>query len=304
LSTGLLGRRQHDRIDQKQSKPNQSYSGSASMLNHFSLSADVSRASTVEIRDPVEISYEELRRGQLGIFATGFMVTMSSAVLAGGDSLLGGGISSRRVGRCMLHPDTIQRVAWTMVGVLLMFLDAFLLSLSVFSPGRFGAVEVVDTTYWTIDVALSFFIGVPTADGVDFRRSFIARNYVMGGWFFIDLGLVVYQWSSVAVVVEADGIGSLRYLRFGKYLKLLRLAKFSRSLRLLFRHMHHEYTRLVVKMWACFLAMACWVQLSASGWYLLGSHDDGWACQVEEFSTWPTNYVVSLNWAASQLQAM
>lgn len=214
---------------------------------------------------------------------------------------------SCETGRFVLHPYSWKRLAWILLGFAFLGFDIFCLTMDQFmllGNDVKSAVQSVAAVYWTLDMLLSFVTGVFNYSQLEMRLWKIARHYAMT-WFFFDAALVALQWLTQFSDGELSSAqaGALKYVRILKYLRLLRFVKFDHFLTSILAKVNSVSAILALRIGQYLTSVLFFVHASACAWYSLGvSSDDGWAFQRDSIRVWPVNYLISLHWAAANLQ--
>jgi len=136
------------------------------------------------------------------------------------------------------HPGGNFRVAWDVLGLFFLSMDAVMLPLSLAFNINMGWDDLggvmqgilfwTGLVYWCSDIVINFNTAVFYQGRlVDTRRE-IAYHYLRT-WFFFDLGLITLDIVSVSTEWSAAGdLSTLRSLRVVRALRLLRLLKVSK----------------------------------------------------------------------------
>lgn len=141
-------------------------------------------------------------------------------------------------GTSAFHPGGNFRVAWDMMGLFFLSIDALMLPLSLafdmqMSTDNPGGVLLTiffwfGFVYWCSDIPANFNTAVYRQGRIVETRRLIAYHYLRT-WFFFDLGLITLDLISVSTEWSAAGdLATLRSLRVIRALRLLRLLKVSK----------------------------------------------------------------------------
>lgn len=207
----------------------------------------------------------------------------------------------------VLHPYSRKRILWIVLGFTFMGFDLFCLTMDQFElvGARYkDAVALAGCAYWSLDMVLSFLTGTFVNSQLELRVKVVAKSYLRS-WFFFDFFVVSVQWVTEPLSDRAlsGRAGALRWLRVARYLRLLRLVKLDEQLTLLLGGSNSVWMVLMVRCGQYVVLILLWVHTSGCAWYALGAvSEDGWAFQRESLQTFPTNYLVAVHWASSNLQ--
>ena len=206
---------------------------------------------------------------------------------------------------CMLHPDSLLRLLWSVIGMWFLLFDFGLLTMNVFGIARPREFDLADACYWTCDVIVNFRTGCRKEGKLDMSARSIARAY-MRGWFSFDVSIILFQWIVTAAespsAVRSAGI--VRYSRFLRLVRLLRLTKLQLMLDSMLQRLDNIFALLAIKCITYIGCLTTYVHISATIFYVIGqSEDDGWVNKYDGiFEQWPLNYVGSFMWAVTQMQ--
>eukprot|EP00913_Durusdinium_trenchii_P003798 g3517.t1 len=107
-----------------------------------------------------------------------------------GDQLMGTSLLQRFI----MNPYGLTRLAWGILGVVLIMWDLVVIPLTVFTLGpweRFvDAMSVVTFCYWALDLPGTFLVGVDVDGTLEMRPMPIAQAYLRS-WFFPDLTILI-----------------------------------------------------------------------------------------------------------------
>lgn len=199
----------------------------------------------------------------------------------------------------------MKRVLWIFLGFGFMGFDVFSLSMEQFSFVAAyvkRAVEFASGVYWSLDVCLSFATGIFVNAQLELRFRQIARQYILT-WCIFDISLVALQWVSFQNENETSHTNLVRYVRIARYARLLRFIKFDQLLSSILERVNSVSLILLLQVGKYLSGIVLWVHTSGCAWYAIGrSTENGWAMTYESVTPWPVNYLLSMNWASSQLQ--
>eukprot|EP00930_Biecheleria_cincta_P011714 TRINITY_DN11477_c0_g1_i1.p1 TRINITY_DN11477_c0_g1~~TRINITY_DN11477_c0_g1_i1.p1 ORF type:complete len:429 (+),score=66.25 TRINITY_DN11477_c0_g1_i1:211-1497(+) len=118
--------------------------------------------------------------------------------------------------RFIAAPGNKWRLAWDLLGGLLVLYDMIRIPMTVFEPPQSDLVDMLDwctLIFWTIDIPSSFFVGYVDKGLTVMDPWRIIKNYCMG-WFAIDLAVVLPDWVFTVVLTSQRGSGdSVKLLR-------------------------------------------------------------------------------------------
>jgi len=211
-------------------------------------------------------------------------------------------------------PSSPKRVAWDIVGAVLILYDLFAIPMKVFEPPDNLFTEIMDwfaLIFWTINMFASITVAYVKDGKYEMEFRYIVRNY-MKFWFWIDIAVVAPDWTFTLAQLfmgSENNAGSsvklLRILRLVRCMRLLRLAKLkwiiasikdlidSESIDILFN---------IIKMLATLIAVNHFI---ACFWFATTLIDTGpsWV-QIHHFDkddvSWGYQYVTSFHWAITQ----
>eukprot|EP00930_Biecheleria_cincta_P038634 TRINITY_DN2653_c0_g2_i3.p1 TRINITY_DN2653_c0_g2~~TRINITY_DN2653_c0_g2_i3.p1 ORF type:complete len:1208 (-),score=192.20 TRINITY_DN2653_c0_g2_i3:136-3759(-) len=190
----------------------------------------------------------------------------------------------------VLNPNSMERLAWDVVGFFLIVIDAFVLPVSIAWDLPYSANDAagmfllvifwITVTFWTVDVIINFNTGFYEGGRLQRRRLAVAWHYACT-WLAFDTGLISLDFVTIASLLsEAETqttdnsmLRSIRVLRILRGTRLLRLLKFSKL-----HSVIEEASIAAGKQWlvlvvaifnTTFLMMAC-AHLLACFWYYVG----------------------------------
>eukprot|EP00746_Dinoflagellata_sp_MGD_P067855 gnl/MRDRNA2_/MRDRNA2_28018_c0_seq1.p1 gnl/MRDRNA2_/MRDRNA2_28018_c0~~gnl/MRDRNA2_/MRDRNA2_28018_c0_seq1.p1 ORF type:complete len:924 (-),score=128.16 gnl/MRDRNA2_/MRDRNA2_28018_c0_seq1:67-2673(-) len=135
--------------------------------------------------------------------------------------------------RCVIHPNTTNKLVWDVVGMVLIAYDTIWLPLNLSfepPPNDFTVCMFwVTLCFWTIDIVISFFTGFYREGEIELSRRRIMCNY-LSTWFLPDCIIVALDWMTVFADSER---GATALVRMGKAFRGLRVLRSLRLLRLM-----------------------------------------------------------------------
>lgn len=209
-------------------------------------------------------------------------------------------------------PGSHMRIAWDVVGALLIFYDLVMIPIKVFSPPETTTMvfmEWASLVFWTLNVYASMTVGF-VQDGVTImvpRKIFY--NYFRT-WFIFDCMTVIPDWAS-SLVGSSRG-SSVRVLRIFRLFRSMRLLRLFR-LRWILAHINEfvvdsEHMSIVLNIVKMIMLLLAINHLIACGWYGIGllqmDHTDTWIT-VHQFEVgvdcdWVYTYFTSFHWSVTQ----
>lgn len=205
---------------------------------------------------------------------------------------------------CMMHPDSLRRVAWSGIGMTFLALDLFYLTMNCFGLVRSRWLDITDALYWMLDVIFCFRTGTHLNGEVNLNAMNAMRSYVKG-WFAFDIVLLVYQWIMIGLESHAAGQAVfIRYTRLARIVKLLRLTKLRMMLSQVLQRVENIYVLWGLRLVLYTAGLTFYVHVSGAIWFTIGqSQQTGWVQQYDGiFKTWPLSYIGSFHWAVTQMQ--
>lgn len=219
---------------------------------------------------------------------------------------------------CVLRPSNKGKVAWDLIGVLVMMWDVLMIPLQVFELPKTGALNIlafITTSYWAFDIVLTFFVGYYSRKGLLItERTKIARRYVKT-WFALDVLIVSIDVFLVIQVQSGDNpLETTGIVRFGKAFKILRLIRIIRLFRLrkirsLFATIQDivdsERMDITVGILRNMGGVMMVNHFLACIWWWIGSSDvEGWDSWPEVYrmtdQPWEWCYLTSFHWSITQ----
>jgi len=140
--------------------------------------------------------------------------------------------------RCVLMPQSLPRMLWEAVGVLVLIYDLCMISMQVFdvpSSSATTAMAYIILWYWTFDIFASCFVGYFQGDGelvMSFRK--VVWKYATS-WMLLDVLVVLVDWLTVGFIMFGDDapqvLDSLGVVRISKLARVARVLRLLRVLR-------------------------------------------------------------------------
>lgn len=166
--------------------------------------------------------------------------------------------------------------------------------------------------FWTCDVVGSILTGYYEDGRLIMKQSKIIKKYLQG-WFWIDMIVVVPDWTMKAMgsMTNIAGLGRiLRTARIMRVLRMLRLLKLKKLLAVVYDSIDSEYMWIVFSLVKLLLILLVMNHLVACLWYLVGrlARNENMAKNWLEDSgmtpVWETDllwrYTTSLHWSITQ----
>lgn len=213
--------------------------------------------------------------------------------------------------RLVVNPFSVKRLAWDMLGLVLLSYDLFTIPLEFFEPDETTFILVMFWTcvsFWTIDIGCSFMTGIIGQTYVEMRPSRIAKAYSQS-WLFFDLFVLAPDWTRVILSTDSSSFlrlgKTMKSMRVLRTLRLLRLAKMQRILLQFQQRINSEHFLSyfsLVKLIVCLTAMSHYF---ACGFYAVGvsGSDDGWVAKYGfKGESLEYRYFSSFHWALTQIQ--
>merc|ERR1712137_1244386 len=89
-------------------------------------------------------------------------------------------------------------------------------------------MDYVTTSFWTMDMVMSFFTGFNVHGVIEMRLSKIIVAYLRG-WFCVDLTILLMDWFFIAMTPA--NVNAIGFLRIGKTARITRIFRALRLLR-------------------------------------------------------------------------
>lgn len=216
--------------------------------------------------------------------------------------------------RFMLHPKCRRRMAWDLLGMLLVLYDFVMLPMQAFPLGRglmMLTMDWIGAVFWSLDIVVNFRTGVyDKRSFIDFSPCNVARRYGRT-WFLLDLFVVIAGWVSLLLKSTATLLSSAAALRVFRVLRFLRLTRALKMWQALMEHIRTysnnstaliQLLNIMKRLWSLLLVN----HFVACMWYVIGDFYDGWVpAKAEVISEELANdisywYLTSLHWSISQ----
>uniref|UniRef100_A0A7S4UBR6 Cyclic nucleotide-binding domain-containing protein n=1 Tax=Alexandrium monilatum TaxID=311494 RepID=A0A7S4UBR6_9DINO len=211
------------------------------------------------------------------------------------------------------YPGSPGRLAWDLVGGILILFDLFAIPLEAFDPPRSDFLDVMDwftLLFWTVNMPIALQVGF-VRNGVtimDFRLIVI---HYLRTWFIIDLIVVLPDWilmmASMGKEDSQDGgsaVKLLRTLRLFRMVRMLRMLKLKSIMRSLQELIESEYISILTNIMKMIVLLLVINHYISCIWYMIGnSHtgDDTWIIQHNfHNSDWGYKYLTAFHWAITQ----
>ena len=229
-----------------------------------------------------------------------------------GDQMLGTSLLQNFI----MNPYGTTRLAWGVLGVMMIFWDLVVIPLTVFDLGSFerfvDVMSVVTFIYWALDLPGTFLVGVDVDGTLDMRPGPIAKKY-LSGWFIPDLlilmiDIVLFIMTSVASensTPQALRTASLvRLLRLFRIVRLVRLHKAAAIVDVIQMRVRSEYLTLVIKIVRQSMFIIAVNHYIACAWFAVSDMIEGEQTWVYVFgiknADVASQYLVSFHWALTQ----
>eukprot|EP00927_Polykrikos_kofoidii_P076516 TRINITY_DN73591_c0_g1_i1.p1 TRINITY_DN73591_c0_g1~~TRINITY_DN73591_c0_g1_i1.p1 ORF type:complete len:856 (-),score=125.64 TRINITY_DN73591_c0_g1_i1:44-2428(-) len=203
----------------------------------------------------------------------------------------------------IMHPHSKLRIAWMVVGMILMAYDLVKLSLSVFDPpaGAFTAVmEMFGNVYWTMDIFVSFSTGVFVEGRLSLEPSVIACHYFKS-WFTFDTLIVGCQWFFVFVTTaKSSSLSIVRYVRLMRFSRVVRMIKLITMLPAILAAVTSPFNLLALEIAQFLIGMLWWMHFSACGFFYMEGNSGNELLDAADGIL--LKYLLCAHWAAAQMQ--
>lgn len=219
----------------------------------------------------------------------------------------------------VVHPEARARLAWVLLGALLLGFDVLTLPLQLSTllamDMKLLVVQMIALGYWIADLPLSFLTGVYHHGVVVMRTNVIASAYLRG-WFISDLCIVIVDICAFTVGSTdsdgsaADGTSVVRLLRSARVvrlLRLLRLLRFRRVLEIITRildSLESQIGFVIARLTGLLLCILLLNHYIACSWYAVGRYEEenganNWLanCDTHSMSGY---YICALHWSLTQ----
>lgn len=212
----------------------------------------------------------------------------------------------------MFEPNSARRIAWDLLGLVLIFLDGVLLPFQLFAPPEntfTSTVFWIARIFWTVDLPLSFLTGILMPDGnVNMNPTLIARSYCRS-WLVPDISIVSLDWTEVLMTATQGGTGTggtVRGLRLIRITRVARVIKLPQLVRFFDERVRSEKLMLLLSVFKITLFILGLAHVVACLWYGLGesTHGDSWV-KAEDLgegsgATLSKKYLYSFHWSITQ----
>lgn len=142
----------------------------------------------------------------------------------------------RMASRWVVHPATMKRIVWDLLGCVFVGYDFIVVPLQFLQPPEstfFACMLWVIRIYWTLDFPFSFFTGYSRDEGkAEVRLRLVARRYLLT-WMPFDLMVLVYDWTEFFLSGGEEGATAARMGKTLKAVRLLRMVRLVRMVRLM-----------------------------------------------------------------------
>ncbi|CAK9049794.1 unnamed protein product [Durusdinium trenchii] len=216
----------------------------------------------------------------------------------------------------ILRPNDPLRVAWDLIGMLLLFYDICTIPLAAFDPDPHWFTTTMDWTtqiFWTLDILMSLITGYVSEGAIVTSPWRIFKNY-MRTWFILDLAVCGPDWVSTFVEIYSTDFTSdpggvnrlLRSLRVVRTVRLLRLVKLKRILATIKDRITSEAVFILLNICKLILLLLLVNHFIAATWYLVGTVFEETHNWVDEYKMRKDQaglgyrYSTSLHWSLTQ----
>jgi len=134
----------------------------------------------------------------------------------------------------MMKPSCTRRMVWDSLCFFAMGWDVLLLPMQAFEMPETDAMRVIDwmwTTFWSLDLVFSFFVGHHTAGRLEMRMRKVAKRYLRT-WFVMDVIIVTIDWVVNLQILEGS-VNLFGIARLGKAFRVARVLRMFKLLRML-----------------------------------------------------------------------
>jgi len=230
--------------------------------------------------------------------------------------VLSGGTTCRFCAeKVVVHPSSLKRLFWDLVGFTLLSYDIIMIPFaSAFEPGESHFTEAVNwmtLAFWSTDMIASMLTGFQKGGVTVMSHSQIITRYFRT-WFLLDCCIVGLDW---AMLVAYGGAGdaneairqgrSLRMLRYVRTIRLIRLLKLKRMFHEIQDHINTELLSTVFSILKTIVGLVVANHLIACAWYALGASgadsQPSWVRANDLLErTIAYRYTTSLHWSLTQ----
>ncbi|CAK0866886.1 unnamed protein product [Prorocentrum cordatum] len=211
------------------------------------------------------------------------------------------------------HPTSPSRLAWHVLGALLILSDLFRLPLELaFRPEEADfsrALDWITLLYWTLNMPAELVTGYVEHGLVVLSPRRILIRYLKT-WFLVDVLVLVPDWIfTIGSLRHREGGSSQGYSRFLNVVRLVRLARLLRLLKL--RKIHDmlnemitsEYVSVLMNIVTMILVLLLINHLISCAWFAVGnsqdSHTPSWTttANMVDVNDWVYMYAMSFHWS-------
>mmetsp|Transcript_79302 Transcript_79302/g.190323 ORF Transcript_79302/g.190323 Transcript_79302/m.190323 type:complete len:786 (+) Transcript_79302:37-2394(+) len=220
--------------------------------------------------------------------------------------------------RCILPPSDPKRMAWDLMGMVLLLYDMIAIPISAFDPGSSLFTDIMEWTtqiFWTFDILMSLVTGY-VSKGQIVMSPFPIFIHYLKTWFVLDVIVVGPDWFMTFVALSAAGEdegGStsvsrlMRSIRVVRTVRLLRLVKLKRILDMLKDRITSEVVFILLNILKLIILLLLVNHFIAALWYSMGSLGgegvpnwrDAYNMRPEQQSIY-YRYATSLHWSLTQ----
>jgi hypothetical protein len=210
-------------------------------------------------------------------------------------------------------PSAPQRVAWDVVGAVLILYDLITVPLRVFDPPDTvfsNTMDIFSLVFWTMSIPIALTTAYLNEGVYEMNPKAICSHYFKG-WFWIDMAVVVPDWSFMFAKLVMQGsndtasgsVRLLRILRLSRSMRLLRLAKLKWIVAAVKDLIDSEFLDILFNILKMILSLLAVNHYLACGWFALTllEQSRSWI-SVYHFSSedWTYQYVSAFHWAITQ----
>eukprot|EP00930_Biecheleria_cincta_P013827 TRINITY_DN1213_c0_g1_i1.p1 TRINITY_DN1213_c0_g1~~TRINITY_DN1213_c0_g1_i1.p1 ORF type:complete len:994 (+),score=151.92 TRINITY_DN1213_c0_g1_i1:36-2984(+) len=220
------------------------------------------------------------------------------------------GLLRRLCQKAVIDPDSIKRIHWMGLNMVVITYDMLVTPLVVFDVFEnvvVRSVALFTAGYWTIDCCLSFFVGFHDKScRLEMDPQKTASHYARN-WMCFDLFLLITDWTFL-VLLESNQAGNtgfvklmrlMRAMRLATLLRIVRIPKSARALKRVFGN--SEYVSLTLGICSQLFGILILNHIIACTWCLIGeSLSPGWVEMYEKGSPAAVRYITALHWSLTQ----
>lgn len=216
----------------------------------------------------------------------------------------------------VMHPNSKKRIAWDILAVFVILFEISFSPLHLYNMEdsfreTADAMQWAATSFWILDIPMSFLTAVYVNDKVRYRLTEIAKVY-LSSWCFYDVSMLLPDLIVIIFSNRSDQpAGVLRLARFRRMFRLLRFFQLIRvwsiveSLNVVegkLTFLRTEFGSLIRPVSHVLLLMTLAIHVLGSLWFAAGNVEGGWVTE-EGLQTLPLGrqYTRSLEWALSRL---